>query len=174
MRLLRAGQRGAPPLNCGVMRHIGRYAFFCDAEVAVVIRFVTVVLSLLCCVSASVAQDQLFSFGSVLNNAAQTTRSFSANEVLTVIVEEMARGDRLILQRCGNDRCSVGAPVAEWAFLEFGEYTPVEVQTTGDRYTLMLFNGSRGVIGSDASVQGVATVVRFESGTLARVTVRSR
>jgi hypothetical protein len=155
------------------MRHRERSAVP-ETEVAVVIRFTAVVLSLLCCVGSSGAQDQLFSFSSVSNNAAQSTRSFSANEVLTVIVKEMAPGDRLMLQRCGNDRCSVAAPVAEWVFLEGGGYAPLEFQPTGDRYTLTLFNGGRGVIGSDAAVEGVATVVRFESGTLVHVTVRAR
>ena len=126
-----------------------------------------------CFAQSVMAQELLFSFSPFASNAAYSERSFSTEELLVVTVTRMAPGERLTLSRCGNARCSVGAPVAEWTFNDFQRRSPMEVNTEGDLYSLLLFDGTRGVVGTDALVEQGATTVRWTSGTVVTVVVRS-
>jgi hypothetical protein len=120
--------------------------------------------------------EPLFSFRPIPNNAAYSDRKFSPDEMLTVAVTEMKNAERLSLERCGNDRCSVAAPVTEWTSSDFEQRGRAEVRTESDRYVFLLFNlrnGVRGVLGANATVEDGVTILRFESGTTVRVEVRS-
>ena len=112
-----------------------------------------------------------FSFAASSSNAAYSHRKFSADEVLVVAVTQMKSGERLRLQRCGNDRCSIAASVAEWASTDL-EAVPAEVRTESNRrYALSLFDVTTGIVGTHAIVEGEFTLLRFESGTTFRVAV---
>jgi hypothetical protein len=125
-----------------------------------------------CWAGALLAQDAPFSFAS---NGALSKRPFTADEVLVVTVMSMQPGEEIWLQRCGNARCSVGSPVAKWKFEDFASRSASEVPTEGDRYGFYLYNfGNRnkGTAGASVSVEGGATILRFESGTSLRVAIR--
>lgn len=120
-----------------------------------------------------VAQELLFSFSPIPSNGALSKRPFSKNELLVVTVTGMAPGERLTLERCGNARCSVGAAVAEWTFDDFARHSPAEVKAEGDRYGFLLFNGNKGVVGTEAILEHGLTTIRFSSGAIVTVELRS-
>lgn len=126
------------------------------------------------CARVADGAELLFAFFPVPNNAAQSTRSFSAEEVLVVTVTGMRPGDLLELGRCGNARCSVGAAVATWTFEDF-ERGPTEVATEGDRYEFLAFTDGRrvGLVGARASLENGVTTLRFTSGMSVAVEVRA-
>ena len=131
-----------------------------------------------------VGQELLFSFPPVPSNGAYSERPFAKGEVLIVTVTRMAPGEMLSLQRCGNARCSIGASVAEWSFDDFTRHSRAEVNAEGDRYAFLIFNLDKGavrtdkgvvspVVGTEALVEEGVTTLRFSSGTVVTVTIRS-
>ena len=142
-------------------------------EVSAMTRPLLGILLFVCCTKDLFAQELLFSFSPVPNNAASSERAFSPEEVLTVTVSAMKLGERLTLERCGNARCSVAAPVAAWTFYDFERHSPADVYTEGDWYEFLLFNGNRGVYGAEAMAENGVTTLRFTSGTTVTVAVRS-
>ena len=72
------------------------------------------------------ADEPLFSFFRIPNNAALSSRPLLPDELLVVTVVGIKSGDRLVLARCANPRCSTAGPVAEWTFDNF-DPAPKEV-----------------------------------------------
>ena len=137
-----------------------------------------------CMTPRAIAEELLFSFSPVPDNAALSKRSFAKDEVLIVTIVRMAPGETLYLERCGNARCSIGAPVLTWTFDDFAQHSPAEVNAEGDRYGFLIFNADKGlvrtdkgivspVVGAEATVEHGVTTLRFSSGTILTVTVRS-
>jgi hypothetical protein len=117
-------------------------------------------------------QELLFSFAPEPNNFAMSTRPFSTEELLIVTVMGMRPGDRLLLNRCGNARCSVGMPVNEWTFENFERRVPTEIYTDGNRYSVLAFSDGNGMVGVSASIEDGVTILRFVSGMSVTIEVR--
>ena len=124
-----------------------------------------------CYAQTGMAESLLFSFRAVPSSAAYSTRSLSKGELLIVTVAGMRPGEQLRLERCGNSRCSVSAPVAVWTFDSFEQYSPAEVPAQDDRYSFLLFSGNEDVVGTHATAERGVTTLRFSSGTVVTVTV---
>ena len=82
-------------------------------------------------------------------------------------------GDRLTLERCGNDSCSVAAPVAEWTSENLERRGPTEVYTEGARYVFSAFTDGKGIVGARASIEKGVTTLHFTSGMSVGVEVRA-
>jgi hypothetical protein len=104
------------------------------------------------------------------DNSARGSRPFSTAEVLVVTVTEMRPGDLLTLERCGNTRCSVASPVAQWTYEDFERRSPTEVYTEGASY---VFTSPRGIVGAQVSVENGVTNLRFSSGMEVSVIVHA-
>ena len=151
-----------------VVGHIRR-----PTDLAIIARAVPFILSYACFSQSVVAEELLFSFNPVPNNAALSERAFSKGEVLVVTITRMAAGDRLRLQRCGNTRCSVSAAVKVWTSDDFAQHSPAEVDAEDDRYSFLISNDDRvGVVGAEATAEQGVTTLRFSSGTVVTVAIR--
>ena len=126
------------------------------------------------------AEEPLFSFARIPNNAAESSRPLSPDELLVVTVVGIKSGDRLVLARCANPRCSTAGPVAEWTFDNF-DPAPTEVHiegepTDGGRYEFLAFNASASglaINGTQASIEKGVTTLRFQSGLTVMIEVRA-
>lgn len=128
-----------------------------------------VTLLLLCCASSNFAQDFLFSF--LPGKWVAMSKTLVAGGTLTVAVD-MKPGERLVLQRCGTDRCNVAEPVANWTSSDFTARESSEVKIEGGRYHITLFAENRGIQGELQAIDEGATVLRYESGTSVRLTLQ--
>ncbi len=127
-------------------------------------------LVLLCCAGSSLAQDHLFSF--LPGKWAAMSKDLPAGSRLVVSVTDMKPGQKLVLQRCGTERCNVAEPVAIWTLSDLEGHGSAEVNIEGGRYHFTMFDQGRGVAGVLDEVENGATVLRYESGTTVSVTIR--
>lgn len=121
------------------------------------------------------AEQPLFSFSQIPNNAAESSRPLSADELLVVTVAGIKSGDRLVLARCANPRCGTAGPVAEWTFDNF-DPAPKEVHTEGDLYEFLAFNAFNpgfALNGAQALAENGVTTLRFQSGLTVMIEVRA-
>jgi len=131
------------------------------------------------CANLVFADEPIFAFSRIPNNAAQSSRPLSTDELLVVTVIGIKSGDRLVLVRCANPLCSTGGPVAEWTFDNF-DPAPRELHIEGDpqeggRYEFLAFNTSISgfaLNGAQASAEKGVTTLRFQSGLTVTIEVR--